>query len=85
MAGELGNFCHVDCANQGVCDFKTGTCQCFEGQYGTDCSLQMEIPVKFYYSSDGIYGAPDVASDGQLGGNGVEDGFDFNRDWVESF
>lgn len=38
--GERGNLCHVDCANQGICDYTTGTCNCFNGYYGTDCSKQ---------------------------------------------
>lgn len=41
--GEFGNLCYVDCANRGICDYSTGTCVCFEGQYGTDCSLQVCI------------------------------------------
>lgn len=36
--GESGNLCHVDCANRGLCDFKTGLCNCFTGSYGSDCS-----------------------------------------------
>ena len=27
----------VECANMGVCDRNTGTCQCFEGFYGASC------------------------------------------------
>eukprot|EP00286_Rhodomonas_abbreviata_P029045 CAMPEP_0181292612 /NCGR_PEP_ID=MMETSP1101-20121128/2603_1 /TAXON_ID=46948 /ORGANISM="Rhodomonas abbreviata, Strain Caron Lab Isolate" /LENGTH=177 /DNA_ID=CAMNT_0023397101 /DNA_START=544 /DNA_END=1077 /DNA_ORIENTATION=- len=52
--GALGNLCHVDCANQGVCDFKTGTCHCFKGQYGMDCAQQVELPASAY-SEEGIY------------------------------
>ena len=36
--GEAGNLCQVDCSNQGICDHVTGTCNCFDGQYGNDCS-----------------------------------------------
>ncbi len=36
--GEAGNLCHVDCSNQGICDFSSGTCQCFDGQYGLNCN-----------------------------------------------
>ncbi len=36
--GEVGNLCQVDCANQGICNYNTGTCQCFNGQFGLDCS-----------------------------------------------
>lgn len=38
-AGGLGNLCQVDCANQGLCDYKTGICKCFDGQYGTSCNI----------------------------------------------
>jgi hypothetical protein len=37
--GSAGNLCHVDCANRGICDYKTGLCQCFNGHYGSDCSI----------------------------------------------
>ncbi len=37
--GADGNLCHVDCANQGLCDYSSGTCKCFDGQYGPDCSI----------------------------------------------
>lgn len=37
-AGATGNLCQVDCANQGICDYRTGTCQCFDGQFGLDCT-----------------------------------------------
>ena len=37
--GESGNVCHVDCSNRGICDYSTGLCKCFDGQYGNDCSV----------------------------------------------
>eukprot|EP01038_Epipyxis_sp_PR26KG_P012786 gene12786-17143_t len=37
-AGEEGNLCHVDCANQGICDYNSGRCKCFNGQYGENCA-----------------------------------------------
>ena len=37
--GSMGNLCHVDCANRGVCDYQTGTCSCFKGHYGHDCTI----------------------------------------------
>jgi hypothetical protein len=37
--GKYGNKCQVDCANQGICDYKTGTCKCFDGQYGAACNI----------------------------------------------
>ena len=36
--GRLGNVCHIDCSNRGICDYNTGTCKCFEGSWGDDCS-----------------------------------------------
>jgi hypothetical protein len=36
--GALGNKCHVDCANQGVCDYSSGVCRCYEGFYGSNCA-----------------------------------------------
>eukprot|EP00605_Chrysophyceae_sp_TOSAG23-4_P001541 GSChrysophyteH1.ASY1.ANO1.1690.1 assembled CDS len=41
--GAAGNLCHVDCANRGVCDHSTGTCHCFKGFYGLDCTLQSAL------------------------------------------
>lgn len=38
--GVIGNLCHVDCANRGVCDYNSGKCNCFNGYYGTDCSTR---------------------------------------------
>ena len=38
-SGESGNMCHVDCSNRGLCDYRTGLCQCFDGMYGPACSL----------------------------------------------
>jgi hypothetical protein len=39
VGGAYGNFCHIDCSNRGVCDYKSGTCTCFEGYYGTNCNI----------------------------------------------
>lgn len=35
--GDSGNLCHVDCSNRGLCNYKTGLCQCFNGLYGAAC------------------------------------------------
>ena len=37
--GESGNICQVDCANLGICNYNSGQCNCFDGQYGVDCSI----------------------------------------------
>lgn len=37
--GLKGNLCQVDCANLGMCDYTTGTCNCFPGFYGSDCTM----------------------------------------------
>lgn len=36
--GLVGNLCQVDCAKRGLCNYKTGECQCFNGYYGHDCT-----------------------------------------------
>lgn len=70
--GEHGNLCHIDCANQGICDYSTGTCACFEGQYGSDCSLQVQVSAK-YQSSDGVYAAQPMQPGGEFGMDGGMD------------
>jgi hypothetical protein len=35
--GRVKNSCHVDCSKRGICNYKTGTCTCFEGSWGADC------------------------------------------------
>lgn len=39
---EEGAICQVDCAGQGICDFQTGTCQCFPGFIGSDCGRRAD-------------------------------------------
>ena len=48
--GKAGNKCHVDCANRGICDHGTGLCQCFNGQYGEDCSINDPDAVYQYWN-----------------------------------
>ena len=36
--GQLGNKCHVDCSNRGVCDYLFGTCACLPGFHGDNCA-----------------------------------------------
>jgi hypothetical protein len=83
--GEVGNMCHVDCANQGICDYNTGTCHCFDGQYGTDCSLQVQLAVK-YSNPDGIYSAqpmqPEAMAQAMQQYSDATAGFDTFSDYV---
>jgi hypothetical protein len=41
QVGQVGNLCHVDCSNQGKCDFSTGTCSCFKGWQGSNCGTRV--------------------------------------------
>ena len=41
--GLKGNLCHVECANRGVCDYETGTCECFSGFWGAACEILKDI------------------------------------------
>jgi len=45
--GEYGNLCQVDCANNGLCNHKTGICECFNGYYGQNCTL-IDTNVVYY-------------------------------------
>jgi hypothetical protein len=55
-AGAAGNKCHVDCANRGICDYTKGVCQCFNGQYGDDCSINDPDAVYEYWNKAKDYG-----------------------------
>jgi hypothetical protein len=37
--GQKGNKCHVDCANNGICDYRSGICSCFPGYGGINCAV----------------------------------------------
>lgn len=37
--GSVGNLCHIDCSNQGTCDYTTGTCKCYPGYAGAACNI----------------------------------------------
>jgi hypothetical protein len=50
-AGQPGNLCQVDCSNRGICDYTTGICQCFDGQYGQDCSINDPNAVYSYWNT----------------------------------
>ena len=56
--GEDGNKCHVDCSNRGLCDYKTGTCACFEGFFGANCGTPVSMTTlpkrvqRDYYNAD---------------------------------
>jgi len=56
--GRWGNKCHVDCSNRGLCDYKTGTCACFEGFFGANCGTPVSMTTlpkrvqRDYYNAD---------------------------------
>jgi uncharacterized repeat protein (TIGR02059 family) len=35
--GKVGNKCHVECSNRGICDHSNGICGCFKGFIGSAC------------------------------------------------
>lgn len=39
IKGDMGNKCHVECSNRGICDYATGTCLCFAGSTGMACEM----------------------------------------------
>ena len=44
--GASGNLCHVDCSRRGVCNYRTGECDCFDGFYGLNCGIKAEYIVR---------------------------------------
>lgn len=57
--GAAGNLCQVDCANQGICDHNTGACQCFDGQYGLDCTEIEPTAVYDVWNNGGAFVSSD--------------------------
>jgi hypothetical protein len=41
--GQLGNKCHVDCSNLGICNYTSGLCSCFPGFGGSNCASRVEV------------------------------------------
>jgi hypothetical protein len=37
VVGMTGNICHVECSNRGICNYRSGVCQCFSGFTGFAC------------------------------------------------
>ena len=38
--GTSGNLCHIDCSDQGICDYNTGICACFSGYTNSNCGTK---------------------------------------------
>lgn len=74
--GSLGNLCHIDCANRGVCNYQTGVCSCFKGHYGHDCTVisalsggtggQVEIVPQEHFETSDHYRARPFALKGSV-------------------
>lgn len=43
--GGKYSICQIDCAGQGICDYSTGTCTCFDGYYGIDCGSKVGVEI----------------------------------------
>jgi hypothetical protein len=41
--GGFGNEAGRDCSGRGLCDYETGTCNCFQGFFGIRCQNRFEI------------------------------------------
>lgn len=39
-----GNEMGRDCSGRGICDYETGTCECFTGYFGKRCQYQVGMP-----------------------------------------
>ena len=38
-----GNIQGRDCSGRGLCDYKRGVCECFQGYYGVKCEFQTTL------------------------------------------
>lgn len=52
--GSVGNLCHVDCANRGICDYSVGMCRCFAGFYGERCNITDALSTDKTVSLEGL-------------------------------
>lgn len=43
LDGENNLVAARDCSGRGVCDYSSGTCDCFKGYYGEACSEQTTL------------------------------------------
>jgi hypothetical protein len=64
--GSIGNICHVDCSNQGICNYKTGVCSCFNGFYGPNCGISDALATRFWYLPSGEAAAVEGGSGGEF-------------------
>lgn len=42
-ATPIGDSEHRDCSGRGICDYKTGICQCHDGYTGAGCELMLSV------------------------------------------
>ena len=51
--------------HEGICDFSSGTCHCFQGRFGVDCSNMIELSSGLESADhpDGIYASSMAVQD----------------------